>query len=282
MAEAQKQDTGESLMGINSVEVKSILQKSKLPDSSYVINPYTGCVHGCVYCYAHFMKRFCAHPEPWGTFLDAKVNAPMVLFDQLDRRRRPLKENVFFSSVTDPYQPPENQFNLTRDLLEILLEYQVPVSILTKSDLVLRDMDLFQQFENCSVGLSLMTTDDDLAKKLEPRATPPSMRLETLRTLRENGILTNAFISPFLPAFSDIHELFDALAGAIDEIGVEAINPGAGTWPAVEEVLHKVDPERLIDCKRQIKDPAYWVELEDTVNQLAEMNMIKMTGFYRH
>lgn len=74
-------------MGINSVQVKSIIQKSNLPDANYVINPYIGCVHGCVYCYARFMKRFTAHAEPWGAFLDAKGNASEVLKRQLSRRR---------------------------------------------------------------------------------------------------------------------------------------------------------------------------------------------------
>ena len=157
-------------MAVNEIFARSILQKSGLPGVEYVINPYTGCTHGCVYCYARFMKRFTGHTELWGTFLDAKVNAPEVLRKQLERRREPLKESVFLPSVTDPYLPVEKRYCLTRGILEVLLEHQVPVSILTKSDMVLRDLDLLRQFECCSVGLSLMTLDDELARRFEPRA----------------------------------------------------------------------------------------------------------------
>jgi DNA repair photolyase len=228
------------------------------------------------------MKRFTAHPEPWGTFLDAKVNAPEVLKRQLDRRREPLKEVVFFSSVTDPYQPPENKYKLTRQLLEVLLEYQVPISILTKSELVLRDIDLLKQFDDCTVGLSLMTLDDELAHRLEPRATPPTQRLQALHTLREHGIRTYAFISPYLPRLSVINRLVEALSGSIDEIGVEAINTRGGNWQGVEKVLAGYYPGLLNDCRRLAKDDHYWLELETQVNRLADHHQIKLTGFYRH
>lgn len=270
-------------MAINPVQAKSILQKSGLPGTSYVINPYTGCTHGCVYCYARFMKRFTAHSEPWGTFLDAKVNAPELLSRQLDRMREPLKEEVIFSSVTDPYQPAEKTYELTRRLLEVLLAHRVPVSILTKSDLVLRDIDLLKQFESCTVGLSLMTLDDTVGHHLEPRATPPTQRLQALRLLHEQGIYTYAFVSPYLPGLSaDIHELMEALSGSIDEIGVEAINIRGGNWQGVEKVLAEAYPERLDSCRRLSRDDAYWDELEKRVVELADTYRVKLMGFYRH
>lgn len=270
------------MMGINQVEVKGILQKSNLPDTSYVINPYTGCVHGCVYCYARFMKRFTHHPEPWGTFLDAKINAPEVLRKQLQRRREPLAELVFLSSVTDPYQPPENQYKLTRRLLEVLLEFQAPISILTKSDLVVRDIDLLQQFRRCTVGLSLMTVDDSLARRMEPRAASPSRRIQALKRLKENGIHTYAFISPFLPGLSDLNRLMEALVGAVDEVGVEAINTRHGNFQGVEEVLAKHDPLALEECRQLSRDDYYWQALEAQTRQLAGERLIGLMGFYRH
>jgi DNA repair photolyase len=269
-------------MGINPIQVKSILQKSNLPDANYVINPYVGCVHGCVYCYARFMKRFTAHPEPWGTFLDAKINAAEVLKNQLSRRREPLKEVVFFSSVTDPYQPAESKYKLTRYLLEVLLEYQVPISILTKSDLVVRDIDLLKRFDSCNVIFSLMTLDDELAHRLEPRAVSPSRRLKALSTLRESGIRTFGFVSPYLPGVSDIDQIVEALSGSIDEIGVEAINTRSGNWSGVEQVLAQYYPELLDDCKLLTKDDHYWHEIEVQVNRLARLHQVKMMGFYRH
>lgn len=269
-------------MGINLIQAKSILQKSNLPGLPFVINPYTGCIHGCVYCYARFMKRFTAHIEPWGTFLDAKVNAPQLLKKQLGRRRDSLRETVFLSSVTDPYQPADKKYKLTRSLLEVLLEYQVEISILTKSDLVLRDIDLLKQFDYCDVGFSLMTLDDKLAQRLEPRAASPTRRLQALATLHEQGIRTFAFISPYLPRFSKIGEIIEAVSGSIDEIGVEAINTRGGNWQGVEKVLTKHYPSLLKDCKRLSKDDDYWMELETQVHLLADQYQIELMGFYRH
>ena len=269
-------------MKIKQVHVKGMLQKSNLPETSHVINPYIGCVHGCVYCYARFMKRFTDHKEPWGTFLDPKINGPAILKNQLKKRREPLKETVFLSSVTDPYQPPEKKYQLTRKLLEVLLEYQVPISILTKSDVIMRDMDLLRQFDNCTIGLSFCTLDDELAKRLEPRATTPERRHDALRALKEQGIYTYAFVSPYIPQLSDIKQLTKALTGVVDEIGVEAINTRGGNWQGVERVLRRHYPERLQACRRLIRDEGYWRTLERDVQNFARQNHISMMGFYRH
>jgi DNA repair photolyase len=269
-------------MAIHEIQARSVLQKSGLPDVAYVINPYTGCVHGCVYCYARFMKRFTGHTEPWGTFLDAKVNAPDVLKGQLERRREPLKDLVFLSSVTDPYLPAEKKYRLTRGILEVLLEHQVPISILTKSDLVLRDLDLLQQFERCSIGLSLMTIDDELAQQFEPRAPSPTHRLQALRELKENGIETYAFISPYLPHLSDIKHLIQSLHGSINEIGVEALNVRGGNWSGIEQLLIQFYPKLLPGYKQLARDDSYWNVLEAHTRHLAAQFNIEFMGFYRH
>lgn len=269
-------------MAVNEIFARSILQKSGLPGVTYVINPYTGCTHGCVYCYARFMKRFTGHTKSWGTFLDAKVNAPKVLRKQLERRREPLKEPVFLSSVTDPYLSVEKKYQLTRSILEVLLEHQVPISILTKSDMVLRDLDLLRQFEGCSVGLSLMTLDDELARRFEPRAPSPGQRLQALRKLKENGIDTYAFISPYLPQLSDIEQLMESLHGSINEIGIEALNIRAGNWTGVEQILTRFYPDHLSACKQLIKDESYWDVLERQARHLAARFNLSFMGFYRH
>jgi DNA repair photolyase len=269
-------------MGVREIQAKSILQKSRLPGVDYVLNPYTGCVHGCVYCYARFMKRFTNHAEPWGSFLDAKVNAPELLARQLARRRTPLTECVLLSSVTDPYQPPEKKFELTRRLLEILAHHDVPVSILTKSDLILRDADILARFTSAEVGISFGTADDAWSLLLEPRASPPSQRLAALRTLRERGIGTYAFVSPFLPGVSHIDRIVDALAGTADAIGVEAINTKAGTWPATLDVIARRDRAAAKECARLALDPEYWRALEAHTRQLAAQSGMALTGFFHH
>jgi DNA repair photolyase len=269
-------------MGINRIQAKTILQKTGISDFVYVINPYRGCTHGCVYCYARFMKRFTGHTEPWGEFLDAKVNAPEVLQRQLQRKKGSINGGVFLSSVTDLYQPAESIFKLTRGILEVLLEYQVPISILTKSDLVLRDMDLLRQFQECSVGLSLMTVDEDLARRFEPRAPSPMRRIEALRELKENNIATYAFISPYLPHLSHIEQLMEALDGVIDEVGIEALNTREAYWQGVERVLARTYPELLLGYKQLCQGDRYWDCLEEQTRQLVSHQNIAFMGVYRH
>ncbi|OGP55996.1 MAG: hypothetical protein A2Y65_03695 [Deltaproteobacteria bacterium RBG_13_52_11] len=269
-------------MGINKIQAKSILQKTGIPGFGYAINPYTGCTHGCVYCYARFMKRLTGHTERWGTFLDAKVNAREILKRQLERRRGPIKGGVFLSSVTDLYQPAESLFQLTRGILEVLLEYQVPISILTKSDLVLRDMDLLRQFKECSVGLSLMTTNEGFARRFEPRAPSPARRMQALRKLKEHNIHTYAFISPYLPRLSHIEQLMEALDGLIDEVGIEALNTKEAYWWGVERVLTQYYPELLLGYRQLCKNDRYWNSLERRARLLAAQGNISFMGLYRH
>jgi DNA repair photolyase len=142
------------------------------------------------------MKRFTGHRDPWGSFVDVKENGPEVLRKQIKRAR---KGKVMISSVTDPYQPVEEEYQLTRQCLEILLEYQFPVGILTKSPLVLRDVDLIKEFKEIEVGITVTTDDDAIRAIFEPQAPSIDTRLNTLQTLYEKGIDTYAFIGPLLP-----------------------------------------------------------------------------------
>ncbi|MCJ7662915.1 MAG: hypothetical protein MUO24_01590 [Desulfobacterales bacterium] len=201
---------------------------------------------------------------------------------QLERRRGPIKGGVFLSSVTDLYQPAESIFKLTRGILEVLLEYQVPVSILTKSDLVLRDMDLLRQFEECNVGLSLMTIDEGIACRFEPRAPSPMRRIHALRKLKESNIATYAFISPYLPHLSHIEQLMKALDGLIDEAGIEALNTREAYWRGVKRVLAQYYPELLIGYKQLCQGDRYWNSLERQARLLAAQGNISFMGLYRH
>ena len=123
-------------MIVKKREVKTILTRSNLPVSDYSVNPYVGCPHACKYCYASFMKRFANHPEPWGEFLDVKY------WPEIRNPRNYSGKELFVGSVTDPYNPEEEKYGRTRALLEQLRGRGVKLSIQTKSDLVLRDLDL--------------------------------------------------------------------------------------------------------------------------------------------
>ncbi len=181
---------------IRKTKVKSIISRSGIGGVDYCINPYVGCFHGCRYCYATFMKRFTGHTEPWGQFVDIKINAPEILEKQL---KNMVRGNVMISSVTDPYQPIESRYKLTRHCLEILLEYQFPLDILTKSPLVLRDIELFKKFKDIVVGITITTDDEKIRKIFEPKAPPIRVRINALKELHNKGIETYVFIGPVLP-----------------------------------------------------------------------------------
>lgn len=269
-------------MALREIQVKSILQRSGIPGADYVINPYTGCVHGCVYCYARFMRRFTGHADAWGAFLDVKINAPELLDRQLSRRKTPLDGSIFLSSVTDPYLPAERKYQLTRRVLEVLLKHQTSISILTKSDLVTRDIDLLREFRNCSVGVSLMTVDDAAAQQFEQHAAPPSRRIQALQTLKASGIRAYAFLSPYLPTISDFDALFERLSGIVDEIGIEALNTRGGSMSGVIDALNGYAPHLTKQCFQLVRDEQYWNALELHARQRTEQANIAFMGLFRH
>jgi len=206
------------MVRVTEVEAKSILNKSKIFD--YCLNAYTGCQVNCRYCYARlFMRRYSGHTEPWGAFVDVKVNAPELLRKQLVRAKR---GTVWVSSVCDPYQPLEACFKLTRQCLVELAANEFPVNIQTKSTLILRDLDIIEKFEAIEVGMTITTDDERLAKIFEPGAPPVAARIEALGAIRSRGIRTFAFIGPLLPG--NPQRLITALEGKVDRILIDRMN----------------------------------------------------------
>jgi len=206
------------MLTIKETQAKSILNKSQIFD--YCVNPYTGCQVNCRYCYARlFMKRYSGHKEPWGEFVDVKINAPEVLRKQLQRAKRGM---VWISSVCDPYQPLEAKYELTRRCLKELLEKQFPVNIQTKSKLVLRDMDLLKDFKEIEVGFTITTNDEKIARSFEPGAASVSDRMKALEKLHASGMRTFAFIGPLLPG--DPEKLVADLAGLVDKVFIDRMN----------------------------------------------------------
>ena len=222
---------------VREVKCRSLLSESRLAD--YCINPYVGCQHACRYCYAEsYTQRFSPRREAWGDFVDIKINAPAVLSKEIRRRR---KGEVFFSSLTDPYQPLERKYGLTRKLLGILLEHQFPISIQTKSALVLRDLDLILKFEKREVGFTVTTLDDTVRKMFEPASSPAEERLQAIGKLKKEGVRTFIFFGPMLPFISDREleqDLRRIAETGVDYIYVDRLNMKPGLWPKIETFLH--------------------------------------------
>jgi len=192
--------------------------------SGYTANLFKGCTHGCVYCYAPSLT----HDERgWGSYVDVKVNAPQILETELRGLR---KDEVFLSSASDPYQPVEARYGVTRRCLEVLLRHGYPVSILTRSPLVLRDLDLLKRFKCVRVGMSITSVP---VRRYEPGVPPLRRRIETLRELSKAGISTWVSLAPVIPGIIliDLDELFEELSGA----GVSSVSFGVLRFAGYEE-----------------------------------------------
>jgi DNA repair photolyase len=249
--ESPRQLSGEPI--IRETVCKTILNRSGLSD--YSLNCYTGCAHACVYCYARFMQRFHPHDEPWGAFVDVKVNAVEVLKRQL-RRAQP--GTVFVSSACDGWQPIEAQRGLTRRCCELLLERGFELHVLTKSTLVLRDLDFFSG-QPVQLGVTLTTLDERLRELWEPGTAGIQERFRVVGAARAAGLQTSVMFGPLLPFLSDSQASIDALLGRAAELGihriwVDALNPRPRVWPAVAALLRAKFPELLQAYRKMLFD----------------------------
>lgn len=209
-------------MIVKEIQPKTVLSNSQV--YPYVINPYRGCQHSCSYCYARFMKRFTGHSELWGQFVDVKVNAPDLLKQEITRKK---PGRVWVSGVCDPYQPLEAKYKLTRQCLEILAQHDWPVTVQTRSALVLRDIDILKEGRNFEAGLSVTTADDRIRKLFEPDAPTIMDRVRALDELHRAGIRTYAMIAPMLPGAEGLAEI---LAGKVDFVLVDRMNYHYADW----------------------------------------------------
>ena len=204
-------------IAVRETVCKSILNRGGLSD--YTLNCYTGCGHGCAYCYARYMQRFRPHDEPWGAFVDVKVNAVETLVRQL---RRAAPGSVFLSSACDGWRPIEAERRLTRRCCELLLERGFRLSVLTKSKLILKDLDLFA-WRQVQIGISLSTLDERLRELWEPGAATVEERLGVIDAARRAGLETSVMFAPLLPFLSDGQADIDALLTRAGDMGIGSI-----------------------------------------------------------
>lgn len=229
-------------MIVKEICAKTILSKSKVLD--YTINPYIGCEHGCTYCYARFMKRFTGHEERWGEFVDVKVNAPSLLQSEIKRKRA---RRVWISGICDPYQPLEKKYELTRGCLEILSRHGWPVTIQTKSPLLLRDIELFEGFIDVEVTVTIATADENIRQIFEPKAPSIRERIEALEKLHSKGIKTSAMIAPMLPKAEG---LANELRGKIDSVLIDRMNYHYADWVYRKHKLEHAMTENFFTQKK--------------------------------
>lgn len=254
-------------MVIKEIKTKSVFTKSNLPVSDYSVNPYVGCTHGCKYCYASFMKRFTNHPEPWGDFLDVKY------WPEIKNPQKYQGKELFFGSVTDPYNPQEEEFRRTRTLLERLQGSGIKLSIQTKSDLVLRDMDLIQSFPDARVGFSINTLNESFKDDMD-KAVSIERRLAAMKKLHDAGIRTTCFISPIFPGITDIPAIIDRVKEQCNLIWLENLNLRGSYKAEIMDYIKGKYPE-LLPLYQEIYTQGnrfYWKMLDKEIRAYAKQN----------
>ena len=213
---------------VRAETAKTIISRNQSPDLPFdrSINPYRGCEHGCIYCYARPSHAYwdLSPGLDFETRLIAKTNAAALLQQQLSKPGYQCAP-INLGANTDPYQPIEREQRLTRQCLEILLDYRHPVTIVTKGALILRDLDLLAELARqrlVAVYISLTTLDDELKRILEPRAAAPSARLRAIRVLRQQDIPVGVLCSPMIPMINDME--LERLLEAAQQAGAQSAN----------------------------------------------------------
>lgn len=262
-----EEQVNESSILIREVETKNIMTKSTLPVGGYSVNPYVGCTHGCKYCYASFMKRFTGHTERWGTFLDVKR------WPEIKNPWKYKGQRVVIGSVTDGYNPQEEQFGNTRRILEQLKGSGAEILICTKSDLVVRDLELLKTMGKVTVSWSINTLDEQFRADMD-QAVSIERRLAAMKKVYDAGIRTVCFISPVFPGITDFEAIFERVRNQCDLVWLENLNLRGGFKKDIMDYIQEKYPDLvpLYDAIYNKKDRSYFQMLEKKAKQLARNN----------
>lgn len=261
----------------NIIHVKDYLAKSNLPACDYVINPYVGCPHGCKYCYASFMKRFTGHKEAWGTFIDIKLCDKKIDLKKLEGK------SVFLSSVTDCYNPFEEKYEITRQIIGQLTNTDCEILISTKSNLILRDIELLKKLKHLKISLSLNTLDENFKNDMDS-ASSVKDRLDTLKELHDNGIYTVLFMSPIFPYITEFKEIIKVSSAFVDEYWFENLNLRGDYKNKILGYIADKYPE-LTGRYNNIYiygDKGYWTDLSYEIDSYCLKNGIKYKNYFYH
>lgn len=259
---------------------RSVITTSNLPAADYVINPYVGCSHACRYCYARFMSRFSGHDEPWGSYVDVKVNAADLIPETGDKYRG---KSVFMSSVTDPYLHAEREYGLTRRILEKLVKLEPCLGIQTKSGLIARDIDILKRFDSCEAGLTVTSLDDAVRREIEPGASSVSDRLAALRSLHDSGIRTYAFIGPIMPGLTDWKGIIEETRAYVDFYMIENLNMSGAVRESVMSWLRAKHADLVPEYGRIYGSRNdYWDRVELEIRDYCREQGIDGRIFFHH
>ena len=250
---------------IRNIETKNVMTKSNLPVGGYSVNPYVGCTHACKYCYASFMKRFTGHSEEWGTFLDVKD------WGVIKNPQKYKGQRVVIGSVTDGYNPQEEEFENTRKLLFQLKDSGAEILICTKSDLVVRDIDLLKDMGHVTVSWSVNTLDEAFKDDMD-KAVSIERRIRAMKEVYDAGIRTVCFVSPVFPGITDFEAIFERVKYQCDLFWLENLNLRGGFKKDIMDYIAGKHPELvpLYDKIYNKKDRSYFEMLEKKAADMAD------------
>ena len=266
----------------DEIQCKSALNPVKNMGFSWSLNPYTGCEHRCAFCYVRAFELRADRPydDRYGRSIRVKVNVAAVLRVELSRRSWK-KQTVVVGAATDPYQPAEGRYRLTRQCLEVLRDFSNPASMITRGPMIVRDIDVLSQLArraDVHITFSIPTLDDDVWRKTEPGTAHPRQRLKAIEKLASAGIDVGVGMAPILPGLSDRPELLEQVVKAAREAGATGIWAGMlhlkdGTRDHFMSVLSRHWPEMVPRYERAYRDRAYLPPAfgEKTMHEVARL-----------
>ncbi len=259
------------------IEVKEIISKSNIPGAAFTINPYIGCPHACKYCYACFLKKFVNNPEPWGEFCDVKIPVKPLSIKKLQGK------SVFMSSVTDCYNPLEKDFGATRKILQQLIDVDCDLTITTKSDLILRDLDILKQMQNVTVAFSINTLDENFKNDMD-KASPVKNRLDALIALHKAGVRTVLFMSPIFPFITDFREIINASKNFVGEYWFENLNLRHPYKNTVMKYIQDTRPQYFNEYVEIYvrHNKKYWLDLKSEIAEFCQKENIPHSIFFHY
>lgn len=261
-------------MKVKEVNCKSALSSSSLPGLEYSLNPYRGCQHNCAYCYVPNVLRI--PRSQWGGFVDIRTNIPVVLSKELKKKALGV---VGISTVTDPYQPIEKKYKLTRYCLEQLLRYDFPVCIQTKSSLIVRDIDIISKFSDAEIMISIGTLNEYEKDLLEPYSSSVNERLKVLEKYSNIGIKTSVFFGPIYPSIriEDIPRMIDTfIESGAEEIMIDRFNLKPGILDNIDARLSLDKKLKSVFRKHLLEGDFYYQKLFDKIINSCNKKNIKL------
>ncbi len=256
-------------MEIKEINVNRFIAKSDIPGIDFVINSYVGCPNGCMYCYASFMKNLSKHNEEWGEFLDVKLSNYKLKSISIKNK------TYLMSGTTDCYNEYEKQYELTRNILKQLINFDFNLIIETKNSLILRDLDLLKQIKNLKVIISLNTLDDKLRRDLEKNSSIKD-RLETLKELNKNNIYTVLNISPLLPYLTNYKEIINKTKDFVQEYQFEFLKLRDDYKRKVLKYINDKHKDLYINYAKiyLLNDNSYFNNLKEEIEEYCKKNNI--------